>query len=225
MDRTWMYNRVNDDRFGLKTEFVRGVKQFVKRAIKRPIYLSEGGIRCPCVKCKCIKLNTPPIVRYHLYKHGFQPNYLIWTNHGEERLNIRKGDGSNSSGLVHNRQRKRKVQTQIGETSEDRVHEVDGGLQLLQQSIGSRSYVLVYDTADLFATLQHGSITHTQRSQTPPTPPVSGWSLEADRWDSRVAKTTHNTLVVAREALVVARETNERIQKLENDFNCLRLKI
>ncbi|XP_045790558.1 uncharacterized protein LOC123885326 [Trifolium pratense] len=231
MDRTWMYNRVNDNRFGLKTEFVRGVKQFVKRTINRPIYLSEGGIRCPCVKCKCIKLNTPPMVRYHLYKHGFQPNYLIWTDHGEERPNIHKGGGSNSSGLVHNCQRKRKLQTKIGETSEDSAHEVDEAmrLQLSQKSIGSCSRGQVYDTADVSATLQHGSTSLTKQSQTPSTPPVSGWSPEEDRWTSRVEKTTHNTLVVTREAkemahyaLVVAREANEGIQKVQNDFDCFK---
>ncbi|GAU41421.1 hypothetical protein TSUD_26010 [Trifolium subterraneum] len=132
----------------------------------------------------------------------------------------------------------RKVQTQIGEISEDRAHEVDGamGLQLSQECIGSRSGGQVYDTTNLSTTFQHGSISHTQKSQTPSTPPVSGWSLEADRWDSRVAKATHNTLVVAREAketahnalvvareaVVVAREDNERIQKLQNDFDCFR---
>ncbi|CAJ2637775.1 unnamed protein product [Trifolium pratense] len=145
------------------------------------------------------------MVRYHLYKHGFQPNYLIWTDHGEERPNIHKGGGSNSSGLVHNCQRKRKVQTQIGETSEDSAHEVDEAKQ----------------------------------SQTPSTPPVSGWSLEEDRWTSRVEKTTHNTLVVtreaeemahyalvvAREALVVDREANEGIQKVQNDFDCFKLEF
>jgi hypothetical protein len=62
------------------------LNQFVNRAIKRPIYLSEGGIRCPCVKCKCINLNTPPMVRYQLYKHGFRPNYwfgLIMEKRGQ----------------------------------------------------------------------------------------------------------------------------------------------
>ncbi|MCI88239.1 hypothetical protein A2U01_0109525, partial [Trifolium medium] len=65
-------------------------------------------------------------------------------------------------------------------------------LQLSQESIGSRSRGQVYNTADVSATLQHGPTSLTQQSQTPSTPPVSGWSLETDRWASRVEKTTHN---------------------------------
>jgi hypothetical protein len=87
---------------------------------------------------------------------------LIWTDHGEERPNIDTGGGSNSSGLVHNRQRKR--------------------IQLSQESMGSCSRGLVYDTANLSATLQHESISLTQK------------------------ETAHNTLIVAREANERARK-------------------
>lgn len=96
-----MYNRTNANRHGLKKEFVCGVKDFVKRAMKLPICISEGGIRCPCIKCKCGKKSTPSNVRLHLYRHGFQPGYWIWTEHGEVNPDLDTRGGSNSSGLVH----------------------------------------------------------------------------------------------------------------------------
>lgn len=183
-----MYNRVNANRYGLKDEFVRGVKKFVKRAIRRPDYLSEGGIRCPCVKCECIKLTTPPMVRYHLYKHGFKPNYLIWTDHGEVRPNIHTGGDSNNS-----RQRTSQVQTQICETGGNRVDEAMK-LQLSPESTGSCSH-------DQVATLQHGSM-----------------SLEVDSWDRRVEETTHNVLVVARETNKLAQKVQNGVDCLRSQL-------
>ncbi|XP_050876180.1 uncharacterized protein LOC127079866 [Lathyrus oleraceus] len=101
MDRTWMYDRVYSNRHGLKEEYVRGVKDFVKRALKQPICKSEGGIRCPCINCKCLKIRTPTNVRLHLYRDGFQPDYWIWTQHGEVELNVNTRNDSNSSEHVH----------------------------------------------------------------------------------------------------------------------------
>ncbi|CAK8571161.1 unnamed protein product [Lathyrus sativus] len=97
MDRTWMYNKAYFDRHGLKEEFVHGVKKFVKKALNQPICMSKGGIRCPCINCKCCKISTTTNVRLHLYRDGFQPDYWIWTQHGEVELNIDTRGGSNSS--------------------------------------------------------------------------------------------------------------------------------
>lgn len=44
----------------------------------------RGGIRCPCIRCVCENIWDPATVRVHLFRHGFKPNYLVWTNHGEE---------------------------------------------------------------------------------------------------------------------------------------------
>ncbi|GAU50457.1 hypothetical protein TSUD_240550 [Trifolium subterraneum] len=84
MDRTWMYNRLNANRHGLQEKFVRGVKNFVKKALKQPICISEGGI------------STAVNVRLYLYKFGFQPNYWIWTKHGEVKQSVDTRGGSNS---------------------------------------------------------------------------------------------------------------------------------
>ena len=92
-----MYDRVNSNRYGLKDEFVSGVEDFVNKAMNRPDFLNEGGIRCPCEKCVCLPLKTPSEVRHHLYKNGFLPNYYTWTDHGEDTQNI-DFDGHSSSG-------------------------------------------------------------------------------------------------------------------------------
>ncbi|CAJ2652475.1 unnamed protein product [Trifolium pratense] len=91
MDRSWMYDRVNPNRFGLKDTFFSGVGMFVNKAMEQPQFLNHGEIRCPCVKCKCIDLKTPNEVKCHLYQFGFLPNYYIWTEHGEEDRDVHRG--------------------------------------------------------------------------------------------------------------------------------------
>ncbi|CAI8597398.1 unnamed protein product [Vicia faba] len=96
-DRSWICDRVNSNRYGLKDEFVSGVEDFVNKAMNRPDFLNDGGIRCPCEKCVCIPLKTPSEVRHHLYKNVFLPNYYTWTDHGEDTQNV-DFDGHSSSG-------------------------------------------------------------------------------------------------------------------------------
>ncbi|WJX83939.1 hypothetical protein P8452_66562 [Trifolium repens] len=91
MDRSWMYDRVNSNRFGLKDSFLSGVGEFVNKAMEQAQFLNHGVIRCPCVNCKCIDLKTPREVKHHLYKYGFLPNYYIWTEHGEEDQDVDLG--------------------------------------------------------------------------------------------------------------------------------------
>lgn len=42
MDRNLMYDRVNFDRYGLKDEFVSGVKKFINKAINQPQYITRN---------------------------------------------------------------------------------------------------------------------------------------------------------------------------------------
>ncbi|CAL5212724.1 unnamed protein product [Lathyrus oleraceus] len=97
MDRSWMYDRFNPHRRGLKYEFISGVQEFIKKAKEQPCFLSERKIKCPCESCKCLKSFTPRDVEGHLYKSGFNPNYSIWTEHGELEQNICLMNQSNSS--------------------------------------------------------------------------------------------------------------------------------
>src|SRR4051812_42168143 len=94
-----MYNAVNPDRYGLKDNFISGVDEFVEMAMARPNFLAEGGIRFPCANCKCIDLMTPRDVKYHLYKNGFQPNYYVWTEHGEVNPNSKLSGHSRSENV------------------------------------------------------------------------------------------------------------------------------
>ena len=110
MDRSWMYERLNLTRTQLTPEFIRGVDEFVIHAMNSN--LSETRIRCPCVKCRNMKLLDAPVLKTHLYRHGFKPEYWIWTEHGEESPintdlggklsnNVEWDDDSNQFDMMH----------------------------------------------------------------------------------------------------------------------------
>ena len=79
-----MYERLNSAMSELRPEFIRGVREFIQTVKTSHYCLLEGGIRCPCAKCRNMKLLGERDIKTHLYKHGFMPNYWIWTRHGEE---------------------------------------------------------------------------------------------------------------------------------------------
>ncbi|XP_018630022.3 uncharacterized protein [Nicotiana tomentosiformis] len=85
-DRRWMYDRNHPNRGGLKEEFVEDVKGFIAYTKTLPEFRNEGTIRCPCAKCKCIKLLIPEDVKVHLYRNRFRKYYYVWTVHGEKNL-------------------------------------------------------------------------------------------------------------------------------------------
>nr|XP_009770751.1 PREDICTED: uncharacterized protein LOC104221384 [Nicotiana sylvestris] len=97
-DRRWMYDRNNPNREELKEEFVEGVKGFIAYAKTLPEFCDEGTIRCPCAKCKCIKLLIPGDVKVHLYKKEFRENYYVWTVHEENYSNLTDVDFQNLTG-------------------------------------------------------------------------------------------------------------------------------
>jgi len=39
----------------LRQPFINGVHDFVSKAMDQVSHISNGGIRCPCVKCGCRK--------------------------------------------------------------------------------------------------------------------------------------------------------------------------
>ncbi|XP_019226099.1 PREDICTED: uncharacterized protein LOC109207610 [Nicotiana attenuata] len=79
----WMYNRTHPHCAGLRKEFIEGVAGFIAKAKPLNNFLIEGTIRCPCVKCKCVKLLRPDVVELHFYKNEFMENYYVWIVHGE----------------------------------------------------------------------------------------------------------------------------------------------
>ncbi|XP_045802877.1 uncharacterized protein LOC123896546 [Trifolium pratense] len=83
-NRNWMYDRHNPGKRGrVKEEFKIGVEMFINTVKYNDIVIREGGIRCPCVLCRCTRIRSEDEIRSHLYKKGFQPNYWVWSSHGE----------------------------------------------------------------------------------------------------------------------------------------------
>ena len=74
-NRRWTYNRINPNTRTIIEEFVFGVDKFVSFASQYSIYLTEGTIRCLCVKCCNRKLLNFETVKIYLYKKGFKPDY------------------------------------------------------------------------------------------------------------------------------------------------------
>ncbi|KOM25619.1 hypothetical protein LR48_Vigan125s000900 [Vigna angularis] len=117
-NRAWMYDRSQRGRGALKESFVLGVEEFITKACEQERYRRDGGLRCPCLKCDCTKILHERVVKVHLYKNGFKPNYFIWEDHGE----IMPEDH------VQNHDSSMAVETEDGEinqfqTMEDMVHD------------------------------------------------------------------------------------------------------
>ncbi|GAU38349.1 hypothetical protein TSUD_209280 [Trifolium subterraneum] len=84
-DRSWMYDRHDHGkRSGQVKEFFKlGVELFITTVKQNPIVIREGGIRCPCAVCQCTCMKSEDDIRKHLYRKEFQPNYWVWSSHGE----------------------------------------------------------------------------------------------------------------------------------------------
>ncbi|CAK8577297.1 unnamed protein product [Lathyrus sativus] len=82
--RSWMYDRTYPGRRRLKPHFKEGVVAFLTYAFAQDCCRSEGGVRCPCLKCGCRNIiSDPNEVKRHLEKDGFRPNYWVWYSNGE----------------------------------------------------------------------------------------------------------------------------------------------
>ena len=79
----WMNDMCHKGRGALKESFVLRVEEFITKACQRDSYHNDGGVRCPCSKCDCTMILKERVVKVHFYKHGFKPNYRIWSDHGE----------------------------------------------------------------------------------------------------------------------------------------------
>ena len=94
-----MYNRVDPLTNSLTNEFCVGLNEFINFAIAQDNqWKQDDNIRCPCVKCKNIKLLPPSRVSRHLIRNGFQEGYWNWNLHGEELWTI---DNPANDAFVH----------------------------------------------------------------------------------------------------------------------------
>ncbi|WJX27971.1 hypothetical protein P8452_16742 [Trifolium repens] len=102
MDRNWMYDGNNPGKRGqVKDVFKMGVEFFINTVKHNLIVIREGGIRCPCVVCGCTCMRSEDEIRVHLYNKGFQPNYWVWSSHGESMStsSVPVNQGVSSSGI------------------------------------------------------------------------------------------------------------------------------
>ncbi|XP_073221771.1 uncharacterized protein [Cicer arietinum] len=60
-----------------------------------------------------MKISAATTVRLHLYRDGFQPDYWIWTEHGEVKPMVETRGGSTSSRIVHTSGRKAHIDVAI----------------------------------------------------------------------------------------------------------------
>ncbi|XP_019171208.1 PREDICTED: uncharacterized protein LOC109166774 [Ipomoea nil] len=82
MDRSWMYQR-RTQRGDLNQDFIEGLETFIEFACSKPNFMDGTKIRCPCKRCRHISFEEAEMVRFHLCKFGFVPNYFEWNRHGE----------------------------------------------------------------------------------------------------------------------------------------------
>jgi len=64
-------------------DYCNGVQGFINFATSFPRNFTDGGIRCPCRKCKNLKFLHQDVVTMHLLIKGFMQDYLCWYAHRE----------------------------------------------------------------------------------------------------------------------------------------------
>ena len=79
MDKSW----ISSSR--LSNAYDEGVNAFLEFAQTNNPKLDV--IPCPCVNCINLCHHSIDNVRYHLFAHGFDENYKIWSFHGEKQPN------------------------------------------------------------------------------------------------------------------------------------------
>ncbi|KAL3631138.1 hypothetical protein CASFOL_024122 [Castilleja foliolosa] len=85
-DRSWMYTRLVGGY--LNKDFVDGVEKFLEFAEVHSVHKNGHKLKCPCSHKKCRNANylDSNEIKYHLYKNGFEEDYLIWKYHGESHV-------------------------------------------------------------------------------------------------------------------------------------------
>jgi hypothetical protein len=64
-------------------DYCNGVQGFINFTTSILKNFTDGGIRCPCRKCKNKKFMHQDVVMMHLLTKRFMENYLCWYAHGE----------------------------------------------------------------------------------------------------------------------------------------------
>jgi len=64
-------------------DYCNGVQGFINFTTSIPRNFTDGGIGCPCRKCKNKKFMHQDVVTIHLLTKGFIEDYLCWYANGE----------------------------------------------------------------------------------------------------------------------------------------------
>ena len=99
-DYSWIYQRNNDNRMGIREEFVEDVKRFNEHAKTLDVWTRFRAIRCPCVRCDGTNILKEEVAKEHLYRKRFHEDFLrLHTIHGDvEQNNFVVGESSRSAG-------------------------------------------------------------------------------------------------------------------------------
>jgi hypothetical protein len=86
--RRAMYDGFNSVTHGHSDAWVRVTDQFVVLAFAG----DARFVKCPCRECQNLIRLKKVGVSYHVFKHGFMLNYLVWCEHGEVETTV-ESDG------------------------------------------------------------------------------------------------------------------------------------
>ena len=68
----------------LCTEYLDGMKSFMRAAEEDMLNEHKKDMLCPCIDCKNEKLHSKSLTVYdHLIRRGFMDEYRCWNKHGE----------------------------------------------------------------------------------------------------------------------------------------------
>ena len=97
-NRNWMYQRLIDG--FLNPEFVFGVEKFLEFACAHTEWMDGEKIKCPCRRSKCQNRQflDRETVKYHLLRHAFKAEYIVWNRHGETNNVIYEHHSMDSAG-------------------------------------------------------------------------------------------------------------------------------
>ena len=80
-DRSWMYGSIDS------SNYIDGVLEFCKFAVEHQERIGSTGLYCPCVKCVNVEMvDNVDVMREHILRRGFRPQYHVWIWHGESGI-------------------------------------------------------------------------------------------------------------------------------------------
>ncbi|XP_021741305.1 uncharacterized protein LOC110707585 [Chenopodium quinoa] len=124
MNRDWMYveNRT-------QPEFMNGIEEFCRTAIKHQRTTKGETIFFPCRDCNNVKKwKEISVVENHLFRRGFMANYTIWYWHGEKIIPTTSRSSINDADIENRKQYDDNERDTDDFLEEDHIPEMMDGL-------------------------------------------------------------------------------------------------